>query len=578
MLLDLGPVGRQQHQLLRRAARLQDLHRGSVRRSRSPRARRHDRARSPRSLRKRFPQESASVDGILCWDLIDYLDRPSAQELAEQLTRVLRPDGALLGVLRHRARPTTPRYTKLRHRRRRRTSGTAAIRRARCAAGDPAEPRHHPAVLRRCACPTRSCCRTTCGRFCSASPHDRLRPHRRTAPGRAVGSRVGGREVAPRIRELDRDHRFDRDRILGGMAKLGLLGVCVPQEYGGAGHGLRLPRPRQRGARVRGHVAPRHHVGARRAQLPVAAHLGHRGAEAAVSRAAGAGREDRRLRPDRTRRRQRCARASRRRPSRRATATSSPARRRWISLADVADHFLVFAWTDLAKKQQRDPSGISAFIVERAFKGFSSGPMKEKWGILAGNTGFFKMDDVEVPEENMLGPPGRGLQDRDVRARSGTLHGGGRRDGADSRLPRRERAATRRSARTFGVEIGQHQLVKEMIAQMESDYQAVAAAVAAIGLAEERGPAQHARDRPGEVVLRRWRPSAPPATPCRFTAPTATRTSIPSGASTGTARAPSSTRARARFTRSCRPTTCSATATIARRGASCPPATAAIGH
>ena len=41
--------------------------------------------------------ESGSVDGILCWDLIDYLDRPSAQALAGELTRVLRPEGALLG-------------------------------------------------------------------------------------------------------------------------------------------------------------------------------------------------------------------------------------------------------------------------------------------------------------------------------------------------------------------------------------------------------------------------------------------------------------------------------------------------
>ena len=46
---------------------------------------------------KKFTQESASVDGILCWDFIDYLDRPAAQALADQLTRVLRPDGALLG-------------------------------------------------------------------------------------------------------------------------------------------------------------------------------------------------------------------------------------------------------------------------------------------------------------------------------------------------------------------------------------------------------------------------------------------------------------------------------------------------
>ena len=48
-------------------------------------------------LEKKFTQESASVDGILCWDFLDYLDKTTAQRLATQLTRVLRPDGALLG-------------------------------------------------------------------------------------------------------------------------------------------------------------------------------------------------------------------------------------------------------------------------------------------------------------------------------------------------------------------------------------------------------------------------------------------------------------------------------------------------
>src|ERR1700674_4393507 len=43
------------------------------------------------------------------------------------------------------------------------------------------------------------------------------------------------RDIAPHIAEADREHRFDRDQILGGMAKLGLLGISVPQEYGGAG-------------------------------------------------------------------------------------------------------------------------------------------------------------------------------------------------------------------------------------------------------------------------------------------------------------------------------------------------------
>ena len=45
----------------------------------------------------------------------------------------------------------------------------------------------------------------------------------------------GAREVLPFIHDNDRQHHFDRERILGGMAKLGLLGISIPQEYGGAG-------------------------------------------------------------------------------------------------------------------------------------------------------------------------------------------------------------------------------------------------------------------------------------------------------------------------------------------------------
>jgi hypothetical protein len=51
----------------------------------------------PGFLKTRLPQADGTVDGILCWDLIDYLDKASAQALAEELSRVLRPDGALLG-------------------------------------------------------------------------------------------------------------------------------------------------------------------------------------------------------------------------------------------------------------------------------------------------------------------------------------------------------------------------------------------------------------------------------------------------------------------------------------------------
>src|SRR4030095_16133200 len=142
-----------------------------------------------------------------------------------------------------------------------------------------------------------------------------------------------------------------------------------------------------------------------------------------------------------------------------------------VSLADVADNYLTFAWTDLDKKKQRDPSGISAFIVERDFKGFSSATVKEKWGILAGNTGFFKMEEVEVPRENLVAREGEGFkiamfaldQGRYTVASGATGLIRACRDASVSY------AGTRK---TFGVEIGAHQLVKEMIAQMESDYQA----------------------------------------------------------------------------------------------------------
>jgi hypothetical protein len=50
----------------------------------------------PAFLSTRFSQEDGSVDGILCWDVFDFLDKASAQALARQLTRILRPEGALL--------------------------------------------------------------------------------------------------------------------------------------------------------------------------------------------------------------------------------------------------------------------------------------------------------------------------------------------------------------------------------------------------------------------------------------------------------------------------------------------------
>src|SRR5262245_8190906 len=280
----------------------------------------------------------------------------------------------------------------------------------------------------------------------------------------------GAQNVAPFIRDNDRRHYFDRERIVGGMARLGLLGISVPQQYGGAGMdyialGLASEELEYFDTSLR--VIMSVHAGLN--CLPLLSwgkadqkkrYLVPQAQGKKIScyglTEAGAGRHARPIQAT---------------PAKKGDRYVLNGEKSWISLADVADNFLVIAWTDAEKKKQRDPGGLSAFIVERTFKGFSSGPMKEKWGILAGNTGFFKMDDVEVPAENLLGGEGEGFKIAMFALDQGryTVAAGA------TGLIRACRDASVKYAKerkTFGVEIGQHQLVKEMIAQMESDYQA----------------------------------------------------------------------------------------------------------
>jgi hypothetical protein len=63
-------------------------------------------------LSKRFPAEDASVDGVLCWDLFDYLDKPTATALGEELARILRPGGALMALFSAARVQGDPQYTR----------------------------------------------------------------------------------------------------------------------------------------------------------------------------------------------------------------------------------------------------------------------------------------------------------------------------------------------------------------------------------------------------------------------------------------------------------------------------------
>ncbi len=142
----------------------------------------------------------------------------------------------------------------------------------------------------------------------------------------------------------------------------------------------------------------------------------------------------------------------------------------WISLAAIADYFLVFAWTDLEKKKNRDHSGLSAFIVERSYDGVTTGTIKGKLGVRAGNTGYLSFQDVKVPKENLVYEEGQGFKIAMFCLDQGrfTVAAG------SCGLIRACRDASVKYAnerKTFGVTIGEHQLVKQMIANMEAGYE-----------------------------------------------------------------------------------------------------------
>src|SRR5882724_1245068 len=215
-------------------------------------------------------------------------------------------------------------------------------------------------------------------------------------------------EVAPRIKELDEKQIFDRS-ILGKMAELNLLGVCIPEQYGGAGFdyiSLGLVCEELEAVDTFLRVAMSVHVGLnsltlytwgteqQKEKYLVPQAKGEKLATYGLTEP-GAGSD--------------------------VVGARSTARREgdeyvlngekmWISLAGFADNFLVFCWTNEEKRRQRDHSGMSCFIVERTMKGFTSGTIHGKLGIRAGNTGYFSLQDVRVPKENLLGEEGEGFK------------------------------------------------------------------------------------------------------------------------------------------------------------------------
>jgi glutaryl-CoA dehydrogenase (non-decarboxylating) len=138
----------------------------------------------------------------------------------------------------------------------------------------------------------------------------------------------------------------------------------------------------------------------------------------------------------------------------------------WISLADVADHFLVFASIDRSLKHR----GLTAFVLERGMEGFTTGTIHGKLGVRAGNTGELAFNNVRVPLENRIGEEGEGFKIAMSCIDQGRFTVAA---GATGLIRASLDASTKyaNERQTFGVPIGRHQLVQQMIASQASSYE-----------------------------------------------------------------------------------------------------------
>jgi len=266
-------------------------------------------------------------------------------------------------------------------------------------------------------------------------------------------------EIEPHIREWDAKHEVHRE-VFARMGELGFLGAPIPDEYGGAGMdyvSLGILCEELERADTAFRVVMSVHVGLNSLTL---------------LQWGSADQKERYLVPQA--RGEKLATFGLTEPGVGTDAASlaTTARREgdeyvlngskiWISLADIADHFLVFATVDRARKHK----GITAFIVERGMPGFTTGSIEGKLGIWAGNTGELAFNDVRVPVANRVGEEGEGFTIAMSAIDQGRFTVASGAVGlSQACLDASVKYAHER--KTFGEEIGRHQLVQQMLARM----------------------------------------------------------------------------------------------------------------
>ena len=210
--------------------------------------------------------------------------------------------------------------------------------------------------------------------------------------------------LKPIAAQVDRDNLFPAE-LWAEMGKLGLLGITVPEEYGGTGMGyLAHTIAVEEIARVSPSISLSYGAHSnlcvnqlklngseeqKRKYLPGLCAGTHVGALAMSEEGAGSDVVGMKLRAEK-----------------RNGYYVLNGSKYWITNGPDADTLIVYAKTD----PEAGSKGITAFIVEKGTKGFTQGPHFDKLGMRGSNTGELIFENAEIPFENVLGTEGKGVR------------------------------------------------------------------------------------------------------------------------------------------------------------------------